>query len=112
MNYENQASKRIWSVAEAKARLSEILRLAEKEGPQRIGIRRAFVVVPAEQWSARRSKRKPLGQWLVENMPCGNELDLPDRSSNRELLNEIRAQPEIELDPSPAEILREERKRR
>ena len=28
---------RTWTVAEAKARLSEILRLAEEEGPQRIG---------------------------------------------------------------------------
>ena len=27
--------------------------------------------------------RKPLGQWLIENMPRGVELELPDRSSNR-----------------------------
>ncbi len=39
--------QRVWTVAEAKARLSEILRLAESEGPQRIGTRRPFVVVPA-----------------------------------------------------------------
>ncbi len=32
-------SHRVWTVAEAKARLSEILRLAEEEGPQRIGAR-------------------------------------------------------------------------
>ena len=30
---------RVWTVAEAKARLSEILRLAEEEGPQRIDAR-------------------------------------------------------------------------
>ena len=39
---------RVWTVAEAKARLSEILRLAEAEGPQTIGTRRPFVVVPAD----------------------------------------------------------------
>lgn len=74
---------RVWTVAEAKARLSEILRLAEEEGPQRIGARKPFVVVPERLWRAQAPPRKPLGQWLVENMPQGVELELPDRSSNR-----------------------------
>ena len=73
---------RVWTVAEAKARLSEILRLAETEGPQRIGARRPFVVVPAEAWEEKAPPRKPLGQWLIENMPRGVELKLPDRNSN------------------------------
>ena len=72
-------SKRIWRVAEAKARLSEVLRLAEEEGPQRIGTRRSFVVVSEETWNERSSPRKPLGQWLIENMPRDIELELPDR---------------------------------
>ena len=54
-------SKRVWTVAEAKARLSEILRLAESEGPQRIGTRRLFIVVPADVWDAKTHPRKPLG---------------------------------------------------
>ncbi len=74
---------RVWTVAEAKARLSEVLRFSETEGPQRIGRRRAFVVVPEEVWQAQRPERKPLGQWLIENMPRGIELELPDRRSNR-----------------------------
>ena len=74
---------RVWTVSEAKARLSEVLRLAEEEGPQRIGTRRTFVVVPAAAWEEKASPRKPLGQWLVENMPQGVEIELPDRSSNR-----------------------------
>ena len=74
---------RAWTVAEAKARLSEILRLAETEGPQRIGTRRPFIVVPESVWRERTDARKPLGQWLIENMPRGVELELPDRSSNR-----------------------------
>jgi len=76
---------RTWTVAEAKARLSEILRLAESEGPQRIGARRPFVVVPAKIWEAKSSPRKPLGQWLIENMPRGIELATPDRNSGRKI---------------------------
>ncbi len=78
-------SDRTWTVAEAKARLSEILRLDEEEGPQRIGARKAFIVVPADSWHAKTSPRKPLGQWLVENMPRGIELETPGRNSNRKI---------------------------
>lgn len=77
MNYSKPYP--LWTVAEAKARLSEILRLAEKEGPQRIGARKTFIVVPEHTWKARNSHRKPLGQWLVDNMPRGIGLEAPDR---------------------------------
>lgn len=77
---------RVWTVAEAKTRLSEILRLAEVEGPQIIGTRRPFVVVPADTWYAKIAPRKPLGQWLVENTPRGAELEIPSRrESGREI---------------------------
>ncbi len=78
---------RVWTVAEAKARLSEILRLAEEEGPQRIGMRRPFVVVPERVWQDRSPEPMPLGQWLIENMPRGTNLEIPDRSgeSRREI---------------------------
>ena len=36
--FERQ-SPRVWTVAEAKARLSEVLRRSADEGPQRIGAR-------------------------------------------------------------------------
>lgn len=75
--------QRVWTITEAKARLSEILRLAESEGPQRIGTRKSFVVVPAHVWDEAQSPRKPLGRWLIENMPRGIDLELPDRSSTR-----------------------------
>ncbi len=77
--------QRIWTVAEAKARLSEILRLSEEEGPQRIGARKSFVVVPAHVWEERQPPRKPLGQWLIENMSRGTNLEIPDRSSERKI---------------------------
>ncbi len=75
-------SNRVWTVAEAKSRLSEILRLAETEGPQRIGVRKSFVVVPAEVWQAQASPRKPLGQWLIENVPRGLNLEIPSRDED------------------------------
>ncbi len=68
-----------WTVAEAKARLSEILRLASKEGPQRIGTKARYVVVPEAEWLKREEPRIPLGRWLVENMPRIDDLELPDR---------------------------------
>ena len=40
---EQSETGRTWTVEEAKARLSDILRLAEEEGPQRIGERRPFI---------------------------------------------------------------------
>ena len=73
---------RVWRIAEAKARLSEILRLADTEGPQRIGVRRAYVVVPEAMWQAKSESGQPLGQWLVDNVPRGTDLEqvLPSRS--------------------------------
>ena len=84
MKTEDTDSQRIWTVAEAKARLSEILRLAQEEGPQQIGKRNAFIVVPKSEWDRCSTPQKPLGQWLVENMPRGIELELPDRKSEPE----------------------------
>lgn len=77
---------RIWTVAEAKARLSEVLRLSEEEGPQYIGRRRSFVVVPAADWDSKTLRRPPLGRWLVDNMPRGTNFDPPrNRKSTREI---------------------------
>ena len=82
---EESGPDRVWRVAEAKARLSEILRLAEEEGPQRIGRRKPFVVVPERLWRERSApapaaSRMPLGRWLVENMPRGTNLEIPPRA--------------------------------
>ena len=78
--------RRVWTVAEAKARLSEILRLAGTQGPQRIGTRRPFVVVPEHVWQARAPEPMPLGQWLVENTPRGTNLEIPSsRKSSRKI---------------------------
>jgi len=84
VNQSEAKPPRVWTVSEAKARLSEILRLSEEEGPQRIGTRRPFVVIPEHVWRERdEGSRKPLGQWLVENTPRGANLTLPDRTTIR-----------------------------
>lgn len=77
-------SQRVWRVAEAKARLSEILRLAQDQGPQRIGTKKTYVIVPEDVWEANQIPRKPLGKWLVENVPRDTNLEIPrDRGSKR-----------------------------
>ena len=79
-------TKRVWTIAEAKTKLSEILRLAETEGPQRIGVRKSFILVPERLWETGEQPRKHMGKWLLENMPRGIELEIPDRrESEREI---------------------------
>ncbi len=72
-------TQRVWTVAEAKAKLSEILMLAETEGPQCIGVRRSFILLPAKLWQNKKPPRKPMGQWLIENMPRGIDIEIPER---------------------------------
>ena len=79
--------QRTWTVAEAQTQLAEILRLAAVEGPLHIGADSPFVVAPAETWYAQeqphkqsqQQSRKPMGQWLLDNMPRGIDLELPSR---------------------------------
>lgn len=69
-----------WTITEAKARLSEVLRLVGDEGPQFIGAKKSFVVISKQEWLSLTQPKKPLGLWLIENMPTLDELELPDRS--------------------------------
>ena len=86
MSARRSNPKRVWTIAQAKARLSEIFRLAVEEGPQHIGTRRTFVVVPESVWHEINRPHQPMGQWLVENMPRGVNLEIQtDRNSEREI---------------------------
>jgi hypothetical protein len=75
----------VWTIADTKARLSEILRLASTEGPQRIGAHKRYVLVPEDLWDKlnQQPRTVPLGAWLAANMPRADagadELTLPDR---------------------------------
>jgi prevent-host-death family protein len=72
--------RQAWSVQDAKAKLSEVLRRARKEGPQIIGTVDPCVVVPLEAWQSRAKPRPPLGRWLADNGPRGEPpIELPDR---------------------------------
>lgn len=73
------APEDIWTVAEAKSRLSEVLRRASAVGPQQIGVHRPHVVVPLDQWLALARPERKFGEWLVENAPRGCEIELPSR---------------------------------
>ena len=86
MSTSNNDVRCVWTVSQAKTHLSEVLRRAEEEGPQQIGKRRPFVVVPARQWNANSPSRKSMGKWLVDNVPQGVNLDLHfDRRTGREI---------------------------
>ena len=71
-------SKRVWTVADAQANLAEVLRLVKAEGPQYIEAAGTFVVTPAEPEAVQDEERMPLGQWLIENVPQGTNLVIPD----------------------------------
>lgn len=78
--------KRVWSLANAQANLTEVLRLSESERPQYIEAAGVFVVTPAEPTQDRDEPELTLGQWLVKNAPRGTNLVIPrDRRSNREI---------------------------
>ncbi|MCK0197369.1 type II toxin-antitoxin system prevent-host-death family antitoxin [Ancylobacter sp. 6x-1] len=68
-----------WTIAEAKARLSELLRRVERDGPQRIGTRQGYMVVSEAEWQRLQVARPPLGQWLRMHLPQGEALELPAR---------------------------------
>jgi prevent-host-death family protein len=70
-----------WTVAKAKAKLSEVIQRAAKEGPQKITRHgeAAAVVVSAEEW-ARKTKRKGnLAEFFASSPLRGSELDLKRR---------------------------------
>ena len=78
--------RRVWTIAEARENLPEILRLAEEDGPQRIGDTKIFTLTPELKQRSEKTPRKSLGQWLVENAPRGTNLEIPrDRDSKREI---------------------------
>lgn len=80
-----QNKKSTWTVAEAKARLSEVLRLASDEA-QYIGAKRTHVIVLASEWEKSQREERPMGKWLVNELRGSGDLQLPDRNEpDREL---------------------------
>lgn len=72
---------RPWTVQDAEARLSEVLRRARAGEPQRIGLADGCIVVAESDWHA--AQATDLGAWLVASAPRGEPLPDPDRASRR-----------------------------
>ena len=70
-----------WTVQDAKAHLSEILRRARAGEPQHIGIADGCVVVSERVWHERSAAG--LGAWLVASAPRGEPLPDAERGSRR-----------------------------
>ena len=79
---EPPSNMKPWSVADAKAKLSEILRLARAGEPQTIGSEEPCVVISAAR-VAQLWQPEPLGKFLIESAPRGDDLELPPRSDDR-----------------------------
>jgi prevent-host-death family protein len=74
----------MWTVQDAKAQLSEILRRAKAGEPQMIGTQDPCVVISARTFRAlTQTQDQHLGSWLVEHAPAGIEIDLPPRGEVR-----------------------------
>jgi len=72
----------VWSVLEAKAKLSEILRLARAGKPQTIGGQDPCVVISDAAFEGLR-RRRHLGKFLLATAPKLDELELPSRVDQR-----------------------------
>ncbi len=62
-------STHVWTVAEAKARFSELLQCAQAEGPQRITRhgRTAAIVVSPSAWDKQAERRENLAEFLMNS---------------------------------------------
>jgi prevent-host-death family protein len=66
----------VWTVAQAKAKLSEVIESAQKHGPQAItrNGRRAAVVVSAEEWERKTHRSGSLAEFFAGSPLRGSAL--------------------------------------
>ena len=77
----------MWTVQEAKAKLSQVLQRARLGEAQVIGAQDPCVVISLkayERLTARAEEPHP-GKWLVENLSGLGEIDVPPRDDSRPL---------------------------
>jgi prevent-host-death family protein len=62
-------STQVWTVAEAKAKFSELLHRAQSEGPQRITRhgRTTAIVVSGEAWERKAERKENLAEFLMNS---------------------------------------------
>ena len=75
----------MWSVVEAKAKLSSLLKKAREGEPQIIGEREPCVVIALDEFKRLKAlESEPhMGRWLVENLAGLGEIELPPRDDTR-----------------------------
>jgi prevent-host-death family protein len=71
-------SSQTWTVAEAKAKFSELIDKANDEGPQRITKhgRTTAVVVSVTEWEKKRARKVKLGQFLAQSPLRGSGIEI------------------------------------
>jgi prevent-host-death family protein len=75
----------MWTVQEAKAKLSQVLQRARNGEPQIIGAQEPCVVISMAEYRrlSSRESEPHLGRWLVENLAGIGEIELPSRHEKR-----------------------------
>ncbi len=71
-------SVRVWSVAQAKAKFSEVIEKAKSEGPQTItrNGRNAAVLVAAEEWERKTRPKESLMEFFANSPLRGSGINL------------------------------------
>ena len=71
-------STHAWTVAEAKAKFSEVLDRAKSEGPQAISRRgrKTAIVVAAEEWDRKTKRRGNLAEFFAASPLRGSRLKI------------------------------------
>jgi prevent-host-death family protein len=71
-------SESSWTVAEAKAKLSEVIEKAQTSGPQRITRhgKDAVVVVSTEEWKRKTKRKGSLAEFLLASPLRGSGLEV------------------------------------
>ena len=80
----------LWTVADAKARLSELIATARREGPQTItkNGQSTVVLVSVEDWARKTARAGSLAEFLLKSPLRNADLDLeraPDESREIDL---------------------------
>ncbi len=74
----NMATSATWSVAKAKAKLSEVIARAESKGPQTVTRhgRKVAVVVSPEEWERRTRRKGTIVEFFARSPLRGSGIDL------------------------------------
>ena len=75
---EGEGMDKKWSVAEAKAKFSEVIDLAQSQGPQTVtrNGRTAVMIVAAEEWERKGKRRGNLAEFFAASPLRGSQLNV------------------------------------